>query len=542
MKKKTEFNRIRRMKQRKTFLLLFVIVFTGFIVRVYGINRLIMFHADQLYDLSVFEAIWQMVRRGEFWSLPIIGETGTPIVNNGTLVRHGVFFFYFHTPFAALAHFDLPRLLLVLMIFHVGAIPIFFAAGKELFNEKVGLLAAGMFAVSYWMIAFSRKLWTPSLIPFFTTLSLFTFAKILHGNEVYWPLFALAVSGVSQLHNSGYIVLFLMVAAVVAFRVRLPKRKIYQLGSIVLFVLPILPTIITEVRGGFEITKTILDNVFFQSSTFYRGPLIQSFPAFLSDVLSEYSFALYVALGRRSYVQPLLGYGLPYLFGLLILVLWSFLHIKDVSRTSSKPWITSQRLVFFWFVLFLPFPWIAKAYYGSDVYNGESVRGLLGGFPYVFLAVSVMIWKLWAAGARPLAAYLLLGVVVFNMETSFVSLLGNAGGDFGYGDKRDLVALIDRDRNGRPFEISFTNWHEHGQELMYLFDRANARKPERFNGEALLTKYGTWSGPIELTNGPAEILYTIVGNIVGDAQRYAQGVFLGKVGNFLVYREELGSP
>jgi mannosyltransferase len=64
-------------------------------------------------------------------------------------------------------------------VFSVGAIPVVYLLGRKLFNEKVGLIAASLFAVHAWQVRYAQEARSYSLYVLLTALSSLFLVKVL---------------------------------------------------------------------------------------------------------------------------------------------------------------------------------------------------------------------------------------------------------------------------------------------------------------------------------------------------------------------------
>lgn len=150
------------------------------------------------------------------------------------------------------------------VLFGIATTFLMYKLGKEMFSQKVGLIAALLYATSPLIVSFDRMPFDPSPIPFFTVLYLFALVKWLKGNLNYFPviLFLLAI-----LYNLELATFTLAFPFVLIFVYGLFKQSGWVKGllnkktvsfSILLPVLVMLPVIIYDFSHGFKQTVVFL--------------------------------------------------------------------------------------------------------------------------------------------------------------------------------------------------------------------------------------------------------------------------------------------
>ncbi len=263
------------------FVLLGAIIF-GLILRFNKLSTNFVFGKDQSEDMYKLAEIASTIKNGQFTNLPLIGEPGTDRTRTQTpnkdyTVYTGVFYFYFLLPVAVAASFN-PFLVTTFFAF-LNALTIFvvYLAAKELFDRKTGFISAFLFAVSFWPNVFARAIWTPSMMPFFVSLSFYLLILIKKGKTHFWPLFAFFVSALSQIHNSGYFYLVLFIALVLVLKPKLPKTFMGRILPTILFFIPVFPTLVNEFNTGFRFIPQVF-KAFEQLKT----------PQFILNKISEF--------------------------------------------------------------------------------------------------------------------------------------------------------------------------------------------------------------------------------------------------------------
>ncbi len=173
-----------------------ILLLAGFL-RLYKIADYMTFLGDEGRDVLVAKHILE-------GNLTLLG----PRASAGDFFL-GPIYYYFMTPFLWLWRLDPTGPAVMVAIIGLATVFLVYFAGREFFNERVGLLAASLYAISPLIIAYSRSSWNPNLMPFFSLLSLIFLYKAVEKNS--WQLFVLVgvLLGIAmQLH---YLTLFLAV-------------------------------------------------------------------------------------------------------------------------------------------------------------------------------------------------------------------------------------------------------------------------------------------------------------------------------------------
>jgi GT2 family glycosyltransferase len=132
--------------------------------------------------------------------------------------------------------------------------------GKEMFSQKIGIIAAILYASSPLIISFDRMPFDPSTIPFFTLLYLFALVKWVKGNVNYFPIMLVLLAILYNLELATFTLAFPFIIILIygSFKKTDWVKKLLNLkiisASIVLPVLIMLPVIIYDFYNGFEQT------------------------------------------------------------------------------------------------------------------------------------------------------------------------------------------------------------------------------------------------------------------------------------------------
>ena len=121
---------------------------------------------------------------------------------------------------------------------------VFFAAFmRKRVSPFVLWTAAFFLATSPWAVILSRKIWAQDLLMPFAILLMFSTVKVLQDRKpAYWPLMALALLGMAQLHLSSLYLGLALPAAVIWSHARFSKQDYLFMGlGLLLLIIPCLP-------------------------------------------------------------------------------------------------------------------------------------------------------------------------------------------------------------------------------------------------------------------------------------------------------------
>jgi 4-amino-4-deoxy-L-arabinose transferase-like glycosyltransferase len=232
---------------RRKYLPLFLILILGIFLRIYNINETLLFHFDQGYHGLAIKEIWENKR------LALLGHK-TDVEG----VFHGSTFYYLMLPIYLISSWDPARVSLTLAFLDGLSIFFIFFIGKELFNRKVGLFAALLYATSYSLVSYSRWLSNVTLIPLFSTI-LFLFLLRAYKNNPNYFLPACFFAGlITQLNGAiGFFFLPLLFCFFYILRKKLLEKKMSLLISVIFFLIPIFPLIFFDLRHNFLVSRSI---------------------------------------------------------------------------------------------------------------------------------------------------------------------------------------------------------------------------------------------------------------------------------------------
>ena len=394
----------------KNNIIILIILGVASFLRLYRIQDYLTFLGDEGRDVLVAYNILH-------GHLTLLGPTSSV---GGFFL--GPIYYYFMAPFLLLFNYNPVGPAVMVALFGIATVWLIYKFCKDLFNSKIGIIAAALYAVSPLVISYSRSSWNPNPLPFFSLLILYIVYKAIEKNSLRFFLLTGILLGIAiQLH---YLALFLGVvvfAYIVLTSIINNKKewlKILMLSlkrNIVVFLGFLIgwsPLLAFEFRHDFldfiNITNFVLHsgNTGANSNFFYTvydvffrlfGRLVFYFPA--KEQLKLYSSGVLDFWIVSIIVVALIS---------LLLLLNSLYKSFKLDKKNSSQYL----LLFLWFFLgVLLFGFYKKSIY--DYYFAFM-------FPLPFLLVSQSLdflknIKFLKAGVI-LALVLLVVIVVLNLD------------------------------------------------------------------------------------------------------------------------------
>ena len=251
--------------KKKILLLLLPIFILALVLRFLYYPQNTYFGFDQARDVFAVREILS-------GNLKIVG----PPTANGVL-HHGVLYYYIFAPFYFLSGGDPTAASVFLRVLNASGIFLIFLVVVPLFGARAALFAAFLFAVSYEQTQFSLFLNHPALavisvLIFYLGLSYWIFKKKLRG--LYIALFGLGLSIQFEFVETQLLAVFVLF--ILVFRKTLPKLDFKSIvTSSLMFLLPVSPYLISEIKNSFFTISKLPGLIFNQSDAGSPGA---SFP------------------------------------------------------------------------------------------------------------------------------------------------------------------------------------------------------------------------------------------------------------------------
>lgn len=321
---------------------------------------------------------------------------------------------------------------LFIILTNLSCIPLIFFVGKKIFNEKIGLITAAIFTISFEAISYGLWIANASLGLPFIILTFYFFYKSFRENQKYLPLacllFALAISFdlIIAMNIIAILILYFI------YHKQRPKIKTL-IFSFIAFLAPLLSYPIFEIRHSFLMTKSFFAMIGGQDAEFKS--------------IFKYLYVYFEGLAREfaNIFLPVHGF-----FAGVIMVTLLFYLFRQLKKgnISKQPW----GFVAVW--LFATFP---NFLINAQVSNTE----------YSFIGINAAASLLMAAYLNELftkkrlkLAILILAVVFLGNLKAWSSYLSNPQKKLFDSQKgvilKDTLAVIDYTYNrssDQPFFV-----------------------------------------------------------------------------------------
>lgn len=380
----------------------------------------------------------------------------------------GPIYYYFMAPFLWLFNYNPVGPAIMVALIGIATVWLIFKVGKEFFGSSVGLIAAGLYAISPLVVTYSRSSWNPNPMPFFSLLTLYVIYRALKINSSKLFILSGFLFGIAmQLH---YLTVFLGViifAYILLYQSTYLRSNYLQniikkyLYIFIGFLIGWSPFLAFEFRHGFRNTINIFNFIFTSQAksgkltpletiydVFFRifGRLVTNFPAPEKLHLWEKINLDYWHFGTL-------------LFGLACAGFLIYKCFKEYKLHSSN--FANYSLLLLWLVLGVGlFGLYRKSIY--DYYLGFM-------FPMPFLIVGILLKGIWVNKIGKILSIIVLIVLLWlnnltppykdpangqlrQMETISKFVIGQIG------DKPYNFALITGGNSDHAYRYFFTVW------------------------------------------------------------------------------------
>ncbi len=368
----------------------------------------------------------------------------------------GPIYYYFMTPFLLLFNYNPVGPAVMVALFGIATVWLIYKFCSDLFNKKIGIIAASLYAVSPLVIAYSRSSWNPNLMPFFSLLCIYVLYKASKKESLrLYFLLGILLGITIQLHYLTLFLgaaIFLYVILIQVFNKKKPVKvflRSLKNNLIILtgFLIGWSPLLAFEFRHNFldfrNITEFLLrsgntgvsQNFFANiSDVFFRlfGRLVLCFPP-------KEQFSNYIPTVLELWIVVVLLFAILSSFWLLVNLYKSFKNKKDDFN--------KYLLLFLWgFAGILLFGFYKKPIY--DYYFGFM-------FPLPFILIGGLIYQVYV-----LKRFKMVGKVLVVFVLAFLFILNLRGNPFRYQPNRQLAQMetiarfVDNKAEGKPFNFA----------------------------------------------------------------------------------------
>ena len=304
-------------KNNKTeFLVLVVILLVASFLRLYRIADYLTFLGDEGRDVLVVK---RMII-DQKWTL--LGPTASV---GGFFL--GPIYYYFMLPFLWLFRLDPVGPAVMVALFSIATVFLVYKIGREFFDSRAGLIAAGLYAISPLVIAYSRSSWNPNLMPFFCLLVIYTLWLAVAKKRLSFLGLAGFFLGIAfQLHYLATFLVPVVILYTLLFTAETKNIKYYLLG-IGGFLVGWSPFLLFELRHGFPNLHTLYNFIFYGKETGFIAAKVW-------PIWSDVGFRLFNRLLTNNQIL-LARLGIVISLSTFICYFWSRRREKESLRMFS---------------------------------------------------------------------------------------------------------------------------------------------------------------------------------------------------------------
>ena len=244
----------------QNWILILILLIAAFL-RLYEIDKYMTFLGDEGRDVLVAYNILH-------GHLTLLGPTSSV---GGFFL--GPIYYYFMAPFLFLSNYNPVGPAIMVALFGIVVVGLVYKIGESIFNRRVGLVAAFLYAISPIVIIYSKSSWNPNLMPFFTILTLYSLYFGLKKNKlIYFLICGISFGITMQLHYIEIflsVIIFFYVLLFYYFKKQFNLLKIIKNYATIFigFLIGFSPFILFEVRHDFTNSINIF-NFIFHSPTY----------------------------------------------------------------------------------------------------------------------------------------------------------------------------------------------------------------------------------------------------------------------------------
>jgi 4-amino-4-deoxy-L-arabinose transferase-like glycosyltransferase len=431
---------------KKEAIILGLIILVASFCRLYRIDQYMIFLGDEGRDAII-------VRR-------IFTELHPPLIGPGTSVGNlylGPLYYYMMAPALLIANFSPVGPAVQIAILGVITVGFVWWVGRKWFNSTVGLVAAGLFAISPTVIMYSRSSWNPNIMPFFALLSIYSIWKVWREEKFNWLIvLGLSFACVLQSHYLGLLLLptIFIFWLITFFKVRKTSMlKTFvnkSLIGLMVFIILMSPLFIFDLRHNWLNARSMYAFLVTSSTNVSLNPW-SAIPK-LPSVLNLFSSSVVAA---KDTIGALIAS-----VTLIVAIVWVFIANYRKNKTfkvKGEYW-----LIFSW----LGFGILGLALYRQSIF--DHYFGFI--FPVPFILIGVLISALLSHGK----ILKWLGVILLGYLT-IINLINNPLLKSPHRLLQgaiDASKVIEQESGGKPFNLAVIadDNYEAGYEYFLLKD------------------------------------------------------------------------
>lgn len=346
---------LKKIKKRLPLILLICILILAAFLRLFRISDYMTFLGDEGRDVLVAKGILE----GDFTLLGPRSSAGDFFM--------GPAYYYMITPFLGLFKLDPVGPAIMVALIGVATVYLIYVVGKKFFDERAGLFAAALYAVSPLVLNYSRSSWNPNVLPFFALLMMYMVYKAITAvNSWKYFVFGGFLLGICmQLHYLSIflaIIIFLYIffaGWIQDHSIQLLKTIKHYLLFFAGFLIGFSPFIAFEIRHGFQNTKAISQFIFGDTLT-QESEIGATYIGTITDVFF------------RIFARLLFDFPTPdrfIFFPLITLQMWGLLAMIFAVAALFYLYRTKNKLVIMIFGMWLFLSILFFGFYKKEIYD-----------------------------------------------------------------------------------------------------------------------------------------------------------------------------
>lgn len=277
----------------------------------------------------------------------------------------GPIYYYFILPFLWAFNLDPVGPVYLSALFGILTVLLTFVFCRVFFNNRTGLIAAFLIAISPKMIEISRYSWNPNPMPFFSLLTILLFhLSVLRRNLFFTFLCGVSLGILFQLHYIDLIFVPIIYLAVI-FIYPLKKAIIQWVILTIGFIVGDSMFLIFEIKHEFPNLKSVFEFITRRGQTV--APRSANFVWLFQDILKRlYEMTLFIK-DQKIYIFVY--------FSLIALTFWSIKTLKNKTKRDKVIILLS---------------WLIIGVFGIGSYRGELHEhyfGYLYPLPFILLGL-----------------------------------------------------------------------------------------------------------------------------------------------------------
>ena len=422
------------LKNKKAFIAISFFILTGIVFRLIWIEDMEWKGDEQ----TMFKVAQEAVETGKWPLIGLVGSAGIP---------HPGMHIWVFSVIALLAHdpISMTRIVQFLNIFTIAGFCLFTVSRIENDQKEIWLWGIALASVSPLAVLFSRKLWVPDILPFFSLLVIIGHAYRRRGYGAFFWGFSGAIIG--QVHMSGFSYALALVISTLLYERINRKDSVtkwgYWFAGSVIGSIGLIPWVIHLWVGSYSSSFKLLHVI----ANIILFPLLWSADA-LGIGLQYSMHSSFWSFLKGPYINGIPTFGIAVLHFILVAIgLFSFKLLTAeiklwISRIKSGDAFKGLSLLDFYLYSFFFIMGLFTIFGGVVIY----AHHLIIIFPFIYLSVVKILYPRKKLILTMIMSQLLITFFFLNYVHKHEGVLD---GDYGKSYKAQMVAkehiLPDRD-------------------------------------------------------------------------------------------------